>query len=223
MGAAIGDILANAVGVAISPVPIIAVILMLFSPSAARNASAFLAGWVLALSLVVGVVAALGGLGGADEGRVVGAVLKIVVGVLFLLLALRQWRSRPTPGATPEPPAWMASIDSFSAAKALGFGVVFAGANPKNLGLTLAAGTTIASSGVAAGQQVVVAVVYVVLASLTVAVPVVAYLVARHRVAPALDRAKVWLVANNATVMVVLFVVLGAKVLGDGLSGLLRP
>ena len=223
MGAAIGDILGNAVGVAISPVPIIAVILMLFSPAAARNAPAFLAGWVLALGLVTALVVGLGGLGGDEGGGTAGGIVKVAVGVLFLLLALRQWRSRPEPGATPAPPAWMASIDSFSAVKAFGFGAVFAGANPKNLGLTLAAGTTIAASGVTTGQQVVVGSVYVVLASLTVAAPVVAYLVARDRVSPALDLAKVWLVANNATVMVVLFLVLGAKVLGDGLAALLRP
>lgn len=223
MGAAIGDILGTAVGVAISPVPVIAVILMLFSPSAARNASAFLAGWVLALAAVTAVVVVLGGLGGDDASESGGGVVKVVVGLLFLGLALKQWRSRPAPGGEPAPPTWMSSIDSFTAAKAFGFGAVFAGANPKNLGLTLAAATTIASAGLATGGQVAVGGVYVVLASLTVAVPVVAYLVARDRVAPALDRAREWLVANNATVMVVLFLVLGAKVLGDGISALLAP
>jgi hypothetical protein len=223
VGAAIGDILGVAVGVAISPVPIIAVILMLFSPAAGRNGPAFLAGWVMALGLVTVVVVLLGGLGGDDGGSTAGGIVKLGVGLLFLVLALRQWRARPAPGAAPEAPAWMGSIDSFSAAKAFGFGAVFAGANPKNLGLTLAAGTTIAASGITAGQQLVVGAVYVVLASLTVAVPVVAYLVAPDRVSPALDRAKVWLVANNATVMVVLFLVLGAKVLGDGLATLLQP
>jgi len=44
MGAAVGGILGGAVGVAISPVPIIAVILMLFSRSAVRNSLAFVAG-----------------------------------------------------------------------------------------------------------------------------------------------------------------------------------
>lgn len=223
MGAAIGDILGNAVGVAISPVPIIAVILMLFSPAASRTAPAFLAGWVLALGAVLAVVVLVGGLGGADDdGSLVGGIVKALVGVALLALAVRQWRSRPAPGATPDPPAWMSSVDAMGAAKAGGFGAFFAGANPKNLGLTLAAGTTIASSGVSAGEQAVVGAVYVVLASLTVAVPVVAHLVARERVAPALDRAKEWLVANNATVMVVLFLVLGAKVLGDGIATLSR-
>ena len=47
MGAVIGDLLANAVGVAISPVPIIAVILMLFTAKATANSLGFLLGWVL--------------------------------------------------------------------------------------------------------------------------------------------------------------------------------
>jgi hypothetical protein len=39
---------------------------------------------------------------------------------------------------------------------------------------------------------------------------------------PVLESMKAWLLVNNATVMAVLFVVLGAKVLGDGISILTR-
>ena len=51
-------------------------------------------------------------------------------------------------------------------------------------------------------------------------VPVVGYAVARERMTPALNTMKSWLQANNATVMAVLFLVLGAKVLGDGIAGI---
>jgi hypothetical protein len=220
VGEAIGAVLGNAVGVAISPVPIIAVILMLFSASALRNGSAFVVGWLLGLVVVLVVVIALGGLGSQDTDSTLAAVVKIVIGVLFLLLGLRQWRSRPGPGEEPAMPAWMSAVDSFSAGKALGFGALFSGVNPKNLGLTIAAGSTIAASGLAVGQQVVVSAVYVVLASLTVVLPVLYHLVARERATRALDRMKEWLMANNATVMFVLFLVLGAKLVGDGIASL---
>jgi hypothetical protein len=36
---------------------------------------------------------------------------KIVVGALFLQLAVRQWRGRPAAGAEPAMPKWMRSID----------------------------------------------------------------------------------------------------------------
>ena len=62
MTEAIGQILGDAVGVAISPVPIIALILMLFSAAAGRNSLAFLAGWLIGLS-AVGIVALALGIG----------------------------------------------------------------------------------------------------------------------------------------------------------------
>ena len=46
----IGEILPSAVGVAISPVPIISVILMLFTAKAKTNGPASLVGWVIGLS-----------------------------------------------------------------------------------------------------------------------------------------------------------------------------
>lgn len=47
MGAVIGDLLPLALGIAISPVPIIAAILMLFSAQAGRTGSSFMVGWIL--------------------------------------------------------------------------------------------------------------------------------------------------------------------------------
>ncbi len=62
---ALGSILPQAIGVAISPIPIIAVILMLFSKRARSNGTAFLVGWVLAL-VVVGQYCAGPGQSGQD-------------------------------------------------------------------------------------------------------------------------------------------------------------
>ncbi|MGZ8735336.1 MAG: GAP family protein, partial [Acidimicrobiia bacterium] len=62
---AIGGLLPSAIGVALSPVSIIAVILMLGTPKARTNGPAFAVGWVLgmvAVSVIVLLVA-----GGADE------------------------------------------------------------------------------------------------------------------------------------------------------------
>ena len=58
MGQAIGDLLPSAIGVALSPVPIIAVILMLGTPKARSNGPAFALGWVIGL-IVVSVIVIL--------------------------------------------------------------------------------------------------------------------------------------------------------------------
>ncbi len=52
MGDAVGQVLPMAVGVALSPVPIIALILMLVTPRARVNGPAFVVGWLLGLAIV---------------------------------------------------------------------------------------------------------------------------------------------------------------------------
>src|SRR4051794_33097523 len=123
----VSEILTPAVGVAISPVPIIAVTLMLFSQRARSNGPAFLVGWVVALVTVSGVAYILAdNADAAADGTAADTIAwgKIGFGVLFLLLGVRTWRHRPAPGAQHEPPKWMAGIDVLKPGKALGLGLL---------------------------------------------------------------------------------------------------
>jgi threonine/homoserine/homoserine lactone efflux protein len=223
LGQGISEVLTFAVGVAISPVPIIAVILMLFSQRARVNGPLFLLGWVLALVIISAAAYVL-----ADQGNVATSTGasdtvawgKIVFGVLFLLLAGRQWRSRPKAGSEPEMPKWMAGIDAFSPGKALALGVLLAGVNPKNLLLTLAAAVGLAQIGVSTTDAVVSLLVFVVVASLTIAGPVVYYLVGGAHAKAELDSLKSWLAVHNAAVMATLFVVFGVDLIAKGLPPL---
>jgi threonine/homoserine/homoserine lactone efflux protein len=224
MGNAIGTILPQAIGVAISPVPIIAVILMLFSQRARSNGPTFLVGWVLALAVVGSIVLLLASLGKISTGGTLSTlayVLKLLLGLLFLFLAVRQWRSRPKEGEEPKMPRWMETIDSFTAGKAFGMAALLAGVNPKNLSLTLAAALSIAQAGLNGAEPWIVLAIFVILGSLTVAAPVLYYLFAGQSAEKMLNTWKAWLVANNATVMFVLLLVLGVALVGQGLGGLI--
>src|SRR3954470_21348364 len=98
MADAIGQVLTLAVGVSLSPVPIIAVVLMLGTPAGRRNGPAFLAGWVLGLAVVATIVLLVAGGAGANDGGEPATwvdVLKLALGALLLLLAARQWRGGP--------------------------------------------------------------------------------------------------------------------------------
>jgi Sap, sulfolipid-1-addressing protein len=221
MGQGIGEVLTFAAGVAISPVPIIAVILMLFSRRARANGPAFLAGWVLALAVVGGVVYIVSDQSNAATSSTTSDTIswgKIVLGALFLLLAARQWRSRPAPGAEPELPKWMAGIDAFAPGKAFGLGVLLAGVNPKNLLLTVGAAAGLAQLGLSTTDAVVSLIVFVVVASLTIAGPVVYYLLGGERAKTELDSLKGWLAVHNAAVMTVLFLVFGVDLIAKGLG-----
>ena len=221
MGSAIGQILAPAIGVAISPVPIIAVILMLFSNHAARNSVSFAVGWLGGLTAAGFIVLSLGIETSDGEPSDTSGWIKVVLGLLLFALGVRNWRSRPRDGEEPETPGWMAAIDEFSAIKSMGLGVLLSAVNPKNLALTISAAVTISNSGLSNGDQAVVMIVFVLIASVTIILPVTVYLVMGEKADAGLRSMKEWLNTNNATVMSVLFVVFGAKVLGDGLEILL--
>jgi hypothetical protein len=225
VGTVIGDLLPLALGVAISPVPIIAVILMLLAPRATAASVGFAIGWVVGIVAVTSitlVVASGADIGGdTDSGPSTGAAwVQVVLGLLLLAIAVKQWRGRPRPGEEAKLPKWMAAIDQFNAGKALGLGFLLSAINPKNLLMCIGAGVAVAESGLDSGDDVVTIAVFTVLAASTVLVPVVGYLVAKERMRHPLDELKVWLQANNATVMAVLVLVIGVTLLGKGIGAL---
>ena len=223
MGAVIGELLPLGVSVAISPIPIVAVILMLLSGQAARTSTGFLAGWVVGIVVVTVVVLVLVGQAAstsAGQPSTASSVLKLVFGVLLLGLAVREWRERPKAGEAAEMPKWMSTIDSFTFVKALGLGVALSAVNPKNLVMCLAAGTTIGAAHLSGGEDAVAVAVFTVIAASTVAIPVIGYMTARTKMTGPLESLRNWLTQNNATVMAVLLLVIGVVLLGKGISGL---
>jgi threonine/homoserine/homoserine lactone efflux protein len=223
MGDAIGQMLPAAVGVAISPLPIVAVVLMLVTPRGRANGPAFVLGWIAGLAIVGAIMLGVAsGASASDNGDPATwvSVLKLVLGLLALLMGARQFRGRPRGDEAPASPGWMRALDTFTPVKALGAGVLLSGVNPKNLLLSVAGAATIAQTGIPAGEQAIAYAVFVVVASIGVALPVVLAVALGERSRALLDELQDWLARNNATIMAVLLVVIGAKLIGDAISGL---
>jgi len=223
VGQAISEVLPFAIGVAISPVPIVAVILMLFSSRARVNGPMFLLGWVGGLAIATGVLYALavgGNVGSDSRSSDAASWLRIVLGVLLLLAAVRNWKNRPEPGSTPQLPKWMAHVDALSPGKALGLGALLSSVNPKNLMLAVGTAAGLAELDVSTLGAVVGIVVFVTLASVTIAGPVVWYLVGGEKADKGLAELKDWLAMNNAAVMAVLLLVFGVLLISKGVGGL---
>jgi hypothetical protein len=222
VGEAIGQVLPMAVVVGLSPIPIIAVVLVLVTPRARVNGPAFLVGWLAGLTLVGVVVFVVANRLGANEGGEPATwvdVLKLVLGLLLLLVGLKQWRGRPRDGEEAAAPAWMDSVERFTPAKSAGAGVVLSAANPKNLVLAVAAAAEIAQLGVSTGDEAVAYAVFVLVGTIGVAVPVAMTFALGERAGPPLAALKTWMGRNNAVIMAVLCLVIGAKVIGDAISG----
>ena len=223
MGEAIGQVLSLGVGVAISPVPIIAVVLMLGTPRGRRNGPAFLLGWIAGLAVVGAVVLLVSsGADASEQGAPADwvSVLKLVLGALLLLVAVRQWRGRPRGSEEAALPKWMATIDRFTPGRSVAMGFALSAINPKNLLLTVGAAAAISQTGASAGKEAVALAVFVLIGTLGPGLPVAIYFGMRARAEHLLGELKARMSANNAAIMSVLCLVIGAKLAGDGISGL---
>lgn len=223
MGDAIGQILSLGVGVALSPVPIIAVVLMLATPRGRTDGPAFLLGWLIGLSVVGTVILlASSGADASDDGAPATWVswMKIGLGVLLLLVAAKQWRGRPRAGEDAALPSWMKAIDSFPPGRALALGLALSAINPKNLILTVGAAAAIAETGASTGSQAGALAIFVVLGALGPGLPVLITFTMGDRARTILDDLKTWMATHNAAIMSVLCLLIATKLAGDGISGL---
>lgn len=223
MTSVLGQVLPLAVGIAVSPLPIIAVILMLLSPRARTTGTGFLVGWLLGIIAAASIFTLFSSLlPGETQGgpRPIAAILSFVLGAGLLLLAARQWRHRPRADEEPTMPAWMQRINSMTFWSALLLGLLLSGANPKNLLLAASAGLTFGEAGLPATELVIVIASFTLIAGATVLIPVVAYLVASGRLDRALQALRDWLTKENAAIMTVLLLILGVVLIGKGLAAL---
>lgn len=223
MGVSIGETLPMAVAVACSPIQIIAILILLSSRRARSSAPAFVLGWVVGLAVLGGITLLL-----VDPARVdsrnapsaVGAALQLALGVLLVLMAFRQWTGRPKGDASPKTPRWMAGMEDASPAKSAAIGAGLAAVNPKIALFTISAAITIAQTGVSVSDAVAALAVYIAIASITVLVPMVWYLLAPGGASRALGSLHSWLVTNSSVVIAVVLLLIGANLIGKGISGL---
>ena len=114
------DLLLIGLGITLEPFPLIAFLLILSSEKGTRKGLAYILGWLACLVVVIGAVILLtGGKPPAPATAPSTAVLaiKLALGVVLILYAVRQQRRRGRPRKTP---AWMARLDGFSAWSAAG-------------------------------------------------------------------------------------------------------
>jgi threonine/homoserine/homoserine lactone efflux protein len=222
MGQAIGQLLPFAAVVALSPIPIVAVVLMLSTPRGRTNGLAFVAGWLAGIG-VVGIVllqlAKSVSVGSDEEPASWVSALKLVLGLGLLWLAAAQWRKRPRGDAEVATPAWMGALDSFTPLKSAGAAVALSLVNPKNALLIIGAAATEAEFGLSTGEEIVVWLVFTLVASVGVLVPIIVYFTMGDGADAMLARLNGWMTRNNKTIMAVLFLVIGVKLIGDAISG----
>lgn len=220
MNEVIGSILPLSMGVALSPLPIIMIMLLLGSARPRTNGLAFLGGWIAGLAVIVTVLTfALDAVddSGTAPGPVAG-ILRIAFGSFLLFLAARKFAKRLGKSDAGPLPTWMAAASSYSPRRSAVMGLALSGANPKIIAITAAAGVSIGAAELNLGAELWAVAAYLLIASLTVLLPVASYLLAPEKMDAPLRAIMEWLKTNHSIMTGLLLVVFGFIVVGNGIG-----
>ena len=223
MGKAIGEILPLAVALAVGPLPVIAIMLILVSEDAKAKGVGFVFGRLAGLALIVAaglVIFTLiddPALAHRDHPRPAMSVARIVIGVLLIVLAYRMWRRRNEPA---RPSALTRRVDGLTAKSSVGLGLLVSVVDPASISLGFLSGVDIAAARLPVPTAVLVAAAFVAVSTVTITVPLAGYLAGGQAVRDRLVGVKAWLQSNEKAVMMVLFLLIGAMLIGRGIRDL---
>ena len=222
MGESLRSLLPLAVVIAVSPIPVLAVILMLLTERSTLNAFALLVGWALALTVIAAVVAALG-IGDADAGEdpATGVVIaQFALALLLLAGAARRWRMHRRGEGESARSRWIERLRAVGpgGALALGFGLI--ALNPKDGLLTVVAGARLADADPGAGAAVGALAAFVAVSSSTIAAPIAAEVALGDRADSLLERTREWLERNGNAALAAVLLVLAVLVAIDAARSL---
>ena len=216
----VGRLLPSAAGIALSPFPVVAVIVVVGGPRGRLAGPAFAVGWLVGLSLLTGVAVGVGELLAGGQPATWASWARILLGAVLLGLGVRKGLRRPRADEPATTPSWMAGLTAATPGRAGVVAVGLAALNPKNVALALASASVIGQVDQDAVSAFVEAVVFVLLASTTVVSVVLVSWFGGTGGTRALDRLRLRLLRHNDVIVAVVLLLIGASILGDGLTGL---
>jgi threonine/homoserine/homoserine lactone efflux protein len=214
------ELIPLALVVALSPLSIIPAVLVLHTPRPRPTGLAFLAGWLVGLTVLTIIFLEVSSLAGGLRDKPPGwaSWLRIVVGAALILFGVYRWLTRKKSEHTPK---WMQSLSKLTPVRAGAAAVALTVVNPKVLFICAAAGLAIGTAGLDDATHVWIGVAwYVAVAGSTVAIPILAYAVSGDRLDGPLARLKDWMERQHAVLVAAILVVIGLLVLYKGIHGL---
>lgn len=224
MGDAIGFMLPAAVAAALISLPAVMVVILLVSaPAPGNRPLLFAAGWLASFAVTCTIFAVLADAASEDDQQDQsrwGSVLLLALGVALLFLAWRKWQGRPRDGAPAKTPQWMSSLFEMKPARLVSFGAIMGGFNPKYLAVVAAVVAELTLTSVSGLQTALILVLFILIASLGVLIPILSVQILGERSRPALERIRTGLDQYNWVVMMLILGYFGIKIIGDAIANL---
>jgi hypothetical protein len=209
----LSSLLVPALAIAVNPVPIIASVTLLSTLHGKRNALYFIATMVILMLAIGSVVIFIVGQSTSSSTSSGGAAVTTAFGLIFLAVAVQQWRTKPVKGRDP---GWMKALDKAG----LVAGVVL-GVSLTNYALLISGVEKIVKSGLSSSVQTSALIVFTLIATSTIILPLVIYLVRPVWARDVLGRFRDWLMLHNRVILITVFGLMGLLFTVQGVIGLL--
>lgn len=223
MSGVISALIPLGAAVAVSPVPLLALVVVLLTAPSRGAGVGFFLGWTLGVTGAALLASTLSLRLPAPDNGASGsaAVAQIAVGVVLLLAAAGLgWSARSETGAAKLSGVAraVAAIGALTFVRAVPVGLSFS-LNPKALAVAGAAGVQLASAPAQLAETLAAAAVYVVVAVSPVGILVIIDLYAGPRFAARLETARSWLLQHSRLLTATVIAALGLLLLARGTGG----
>ena len=151
------------VAVTLDPLPLTAFMVILLSKRGTVKGAAYVFGWLVSLAAVVAITVAATGNNPPQPSTapsLAALAVKIVIGVVLVLIALRYIRARGRPKPPKKPPKWQEHVDNMSPWFAMALGITL-----QPWVLIGAGAATVVEAKLSSWQDFLVLFLYCVLAS----------------------------------------------------------
>lgn len=204
-----------ALGLAIQPWAILAAVVLVSAQRGVAKALAFLIGWMLALAAIGYLGVLLHPQVAKRQGSTPAAlyVVDVCAGLVLVAWLVWQWRRGPVPVTSQ--PGWITRVDTMGPLVALGLGVFL-----PNYLFVAAAVNQMLEIHLDTAQLAAAVAMFVLVASLGVAVPLILIVVTPRHATRVNGTARTWLVAHTRVVTLSIGWLIAVVLLVKGLQGL---
>ncbi len=209
------DLILIGLVITLEPIPLTAFILVLASKGGVRKGAAFIFGWLVSLAAVVALtILATGNKPPKpNTGPSLAALaVKILIGVVLVIIAVRQWRRMGKPKKPKKTPKWQTSIDNMSPWFAIALGPLV-----QPWGLVAAGVAVIVGAKLSSWQSYIGLFLFCLIATITYLVMEIYAGFWPDRTQAFLARTRTWIDTHTDQVIIVVSLILGFYLIGKSI------
>ena len=209
------DLVLIGLAITLEPIPLTTFILVLASKGGVRKGAAFIFGWLLSLAVVIALTVLVTGNKPPKSNTapsLAALAVKVLIGVVLVIIAVRQWRRMGKPKKPKKTPKWQTGIDNMSPWFAIALGPL-----TQPWGLVAAGVAVITEAKLSSWQSYIALFGFCVIATITYLVMEVYAGFRPAQTQAFLTRTRTWIDTHTDQMIIVVSLVLGFWLIGKSI------